>query len=89
MVPKRVIDRLTSNLRRLLPILQQQRTREVSEADTVTLVKDLLCDVFGYDKWAELTADVAIRGQIVLHTATGGCRDTIRHEDMVRSRSRV
>lgn len=49
-------------MKRLVPIIQQQKTRDVSEADTVTLVKDLLSDVFGYDKYAELTGEHAIRG---------------------------
>jgi predicted type IV restriction endonuclease len=34
----------------------------VSEADTVTVVKDLLSDLFGYDKYAEVTSEHAIRG---------------------------
>lgn len=61
-IPKRVADRMNSGLKRLLPILNQQRSRDVSEADTVTLVKDLLSEVFGYDKYSELTSEVAIRG---------------------------
>jgi len=51
-----------SGLKRLLPIVQQQKTRDVSEADTVTLVKDLLADVFGFDKYADVTSEHAIRG---------------------------
>lgn len=61
-VPKRVSERMAAALRRLIPIIQQQKTRDVSEADTVTLVKDVLADVFGYDKYAELTGELAIRG---------------------------
>ncbi len=61
-VPKRVCDRLTAGMKRMRPIIEQQRTRDVSEADTVTLVKDLLAEVFGYDKYAELTSEHAIRG---------------------------
>jgi hypothetical protein len=61
-IPKRVSDRLTAGLKRMVPVIQQQRTRDVSEADTVTLVKDVLADVFGYDKYAELTGEMAIRG---------------------------
>jgi len=34
----------------------------VSEADTVTLVKDVLSEILGYDKYAELTSDHCIRG---------------------------
>lgn len=34
----------------------------MSEADTVTVVKDLLSEVLGYDKYAELTSEHCIRG---------------------------
>jgi predicted type IV restriction endonuclease len=61
-VPKRVCDRMVAGMRRLRPIIEQQRTRDVSEADTVTLVKDLLADVFGYDKYADVTSEHAVRG---------------------------
>lgn len=61
-VPKRVGERFTAELKRYLPIIEQQRARDVSEADTVTLVKDLFSDLFGYDKYAELTSEHAIRG---------------------------
>lgn len=58
----RVRERMISGLKRLSPIIAQQKARDVSEADTVTLVKDLLSDVFGYDKYAELTSEHSIRG---------------------------
>lgn len=61
-VPKRVAERLQTNLRRFVAVLNAQKARDVSEADTVTLVKDVLSDVFGYDKYAELTSEHAIRG---------------------------
>lgn len=60
-IPSKVRERMASGLKRLVPIIEQQRTRDVSEADTVTLVKDLLSEVFGYDKYAELTSEHAIR----------------------------
>jgi predicted type IV restriction endonuclease len=62
MIPKKVCERMTAAMKRLAPVLMQQKTRDVSEADTVTLVKDLLADVFGYDKYSELTGELAIRG---------------------------
>lgn len=61
-VPKRVGDRIERTLKAFQSVLEQQRARDVSEADTVTLVKDLLSDVFGYDKYAELTSEHSIRG---------------------------
>ncbi len=61
-IPNRIHDRMSLGLKRMLPILTQQKTRDVSEADTVTLVKDVLSEVFGYDKYAELSGEHAIRG---------------------------
>jgi hypothetical protein len=61
-VPKRVIERIASTLKQYQSILELQRSRDVSEADTDTVVKDLLSDVFGYDKYAELTSEHSIRG---------------------------
>ena len=61
-VPNKVRDRMAAGLKRLLPVVLQQKARDVSEADTVTLVKDLLSDVFGYDKYSELTSEHSIRG---------------------------
>ena len=61
-VPKKVSERMISGMKRLMPIVEQLKARDVSEADTVTIVKDLLNDVFGYDKYAELTGEFAIRG---------------------------
>jgi len=59
---KRVADRVTAALKALRPVIEQQRTRDVSEADTVTLVKDVLSEVLGFDKYSELTSEHAIRG---------------------------
>lgn len=61
-IPKRVSDRIQQNLKPMTAVLAAQKARDVSEADTVTLVKDLLSGVFGYDKYAELTSEHAIRG---------------------------
>jgi len=61
-VPKRVEDRICREVKRLSPVIEQARARDVSEADTVTLVKDVLADAFGWDKYNELTSEHAIRG---------------------------
>jgi predicted type IV restriction endonuclease len=61
-ISKRSAERALSGLKRLLPIIQQQKTRDVSEADTVTLVKDVMAEVFGFDKYTEVTSEHAIRG---------------------------
>lgn len=61
-VPKRVAERITGRLKSFQHVLEQQKARDISEADTVTVVKDMLSDVFGYDKYSELTSEHAIRG---------------------------
>lgn len=61
-ISKRVAQRLQAGIKQYAGILRTLRDRDVSEADTVTVVKDLLCDVFGYDKYAEVTSEHAIRG---------------------------
>lgn len=61
-LPKKFTDRVRARLKHFQTIAVTQRARDVSEADTVTLVKDVLAEVFGYDKYAELTSEHLIRG---------------------------
>lgn len=61
-VPKKVAERLIAGIKRYQPVLAAARTRDVGEADTVTIVKDMLADVFGYDKYSDVTSEHAIRG---------------------------
>ena len=42
--------------------MESAKARDVSEADTVTIVKDILNDVFGFDKYSEVTGEFEIRG---------------------------
>lgn len=59
---KKVTERLISGLKQFQPILLSAKSRDVNEADTVTIVKDMLAEVFGYDKYTEVTSEYAIRG---------------------------
>lgn len=61
-IPKKVIDRLVAGVKHFQPILSSAKARDVNEADTVTIVKDMLADIFGYDKYSEVTSEYAIRG---------------------------
>lgn len=60
--PKKFTDRISSRLKHFQNVATTQRSRDVSEADTVTVVKDILAEVFGYDKYAELTSEHQIKG---------------------------
>ena len=61
-VPTRVYDRLISSLKRFQPILTAAKARDAGEADTSTIVKDALAEIFGYDKYTEITAEYLIKG---------------------------
>ena len=61
-IAKKTQDRLVSGLKKYQPIVRKLAERDISEADTVTVIKDMLTDIFGYDKYAELTSEQQIRG---------------------------
>lgn len=60
-VPKKVASRLVQAIKRFQPILATSRSRDDGEADTAMIVSDMLQEVFGYDKFAEVTAEFAIK----------------------------
>lgn len=61
-IPVKVRDRLHAGLKVFQPVLTQAKARDVNEADTVTIIKDMLAEIFGYDKYTEITSEHAIRG---------------------------
>src|SRR3954453_14798756 len=60
--PKKVGERLVAGLKRFQPVLASAKARDVNESDTVIIITDMLSEVFGYDKYSELTSEHSIRG---------------------------
>jgi hypothetical protein len=60
-VSKRFLDRAKPALRRYQKVLAAAKRRDVNEADTVTIVTDFMSDVLGYDKYEDLTGELAVR----------------------------
>jgi predicted type IV restriction endonuclease len=60
-VPRRVAERLSAGIKKFQPILSASRARDDGEGDTVMIVTDMLGEVFGYDKYSDVTAEFAIR----------------------------
>jgi len=60
-VPVRFDTRAKSALRKYQRILDSARKRDVNESDTSVIVKDMLSDILGYDKYEDITTEVAIR----------------------------
>lgn len=61
-LPKRAEERLCSGVKKFQAILSAAQKRDANESDTVTIVVDMLADVFGFDKYAEITSEFSIRG---------------------------
>jgi hypothetical protein len=61
-IPKKVSERLSKSTRSFQRVLRVAKDRDINESDTVTIVTDMLERVFGYDKYAEITSEQAIRG---------------------------
>lgn len=61
-IPSKVSARIVAGLKRFQPVLDAARARDANESDTVTIAMDLLSEVFGYDKYTEITSEHAIRG---------------------------
>lgn len=61
-IPKKVATRLADGLKKFKPVVESAKDRDVNESDTSMIVTDMLADVFGFDKYTEVTREYAIRG---------------------------
>ena len=75
-IPQKVDRRIADAIARYRPILEQAKARDVNEADTVTIVKGLLADLFGWNPFFEVTSEYAIRSTY--------CDLAIKSDDQLR-----
>ncbi|MEE9443684.1 MAG: restriction endonuclease subunit R [candidate division Zixibacteria bacterium] len=61
-IPKKVAERLNKEVGRFQKILKNAKDRDINESDTVTIVVDMLANVFGFDKYSDITSECAIQG---------------------------
>ena len=61
-LPGKVAARLSAGLKKFQPILAAAKARDINESDTVVIVTDVLQEIFGYDKYSEITSEHMIRG---------------------------
>lgn len=61
-IPNVVINRLNKQIPIFKRIFVDAQNRDVNESDTVTIITDMLQDVFGFDKYTEITREFAIQG---------------------------
>lgn len=60
-VPNKVLDRFKENLSKIQKVVEQAKSRDINESDTVVIVTDVLTSIFGYDKYTEITHEYAIK----------------------------
>ncbi len=60
-ISAKVKDRITAGMKKFQPILTKAQAADINESDTVTIITDMLCDIFGYDKYENITSEFAIK----------------------------
>lgn len=61
-IPKKVAERLSLGIKKFKSVLEDARSRDINESDTVVIVTDMLSEIFGFAKYSEITSEFAIRG---------------------------
>jgi predicted type IV restriction endonuclease len=61
-IPKKILERFNKTVPRFQKVLQLAKDRDVNESDTVSILNDILGEVFGFDKYLEVTSEFSIRG---------------------------
>ena len=60
-IPTKTQDRIITSLKKFNPILTSAKMRDVNESDTVVIITDMLSELFGYDKYSEITTEHVIK----------------------------
>jgi hypothetical protein len=61
-MPAKFMKRALDGVKKYQSVIPILKKKDANESDTVTVVTDILQDVFGYDKYSEVTSEYAIRG---------------------------
>ena len=65
-IPKRVEARIVNGLKKFKPIIDEARKADRSEADTVTIVRDILAQVLGTTRTATSQVNTRSVGRTVI-----------------------
>lgn len=65
MATQRVEARITAQLKKYQGVLEQAKQKDISESDTCLIIRDMLCDVLGYEKFEDITTEHNVRGNFV------------------------
>ncbi len=57
----KIQERLISGLKKFQPVVKSSKDRDVNESNTVVIITDILNEIFGYDKYSEITTELATK----------------------------
>jgi hypothetical protein len=60
-ISSKVQTRLILGIKKFQNVLKCAKAKDINESDTVTIIMDMLSEVFGYDKYSEITSEYAIK----------------------------
>ena len=60
-IPTKVEPRLVAGIKKFQAILNAAKAKDINESDTVIIVTDMLDEVFGFNKYTEVTSEFAIK----------------------------
>ncbi len=60
-IPAKILPRLTAGIKKFQTILNTAKAKDINESDTVVIVTDMLSEIFGFDKYSEITSEFAIK----------------------------
>ena len=75
-IPKRAVTRFNQNVKKFAKILAEAKSRDINESDTVNIINDMLSEIFGFDKYLDITSEYQIRGTF--------CDLAVKHGDDVQ-----
>ncbi len=61
-ISNKIQTRIIEGLKRFQPIVESAKIRDVNESDTVVMLTGILSDILGFDKYVDITTELAIRG---------------------------
>lgn len=61
-ISQKIQTRIVDGLKKLQPIVESAKIRDVNESDTVVLLTGILSEVLGFDKYTDITTEYAIKG---------------------------
>lgn len=57
----KIEKRIQSGIKKYQTVLRNAKTKDISESDTVVIITDMLNDIFGYDKYSQITSEFQIK----------------------------